>query len=84
MQQIRRTIQATFVITLALLLVGGVVFVVGQAAGLVAGQGAWLAFFNEFFKPGMCIMASVCAVAGFLLSYNKTQDADVKQKAAAQ
>jgi hypothetical protein len=81
MQQIRRAIQVTFVITLALLLIGGMLFVTGQAAGLVAGQGNWLAFFNEFLKPGMSIAGSVCAVAGFLLSYKTRQDADVKQEA---
>ncbi|HKU33927.1 MAG TPA: hypothetical protein VJP90_00115 [Paenarthrobacter sp.] len=81
MQQIRRAVQAVFVITLAVLLGGGVLFVAGQAAGLLAGQGAWLTFLNEFFKPGMCIAASVCAVAGFLLSYKSRHEMDVKQEA---
>ncbi|MFJ4172133.1 hypothetical protein ACIPY3_21700 [Paenarthrobacter sp. NPDC089714] len=81
MQQIRRAIQVVFVITLALLLAGGVVFVLGQAAGLAAGQGVWLTFLNEFFKPGMCVAASVCAMAGFLLSYKSRQGAETKQEA---
>lgn len=82
MQQLRRAVQAVFVITLGVLLAGGVLFVAGQAVGLVAGQGSWLTFLNEFFKPGMCIAASICAVAGFLLSYTGPQPADVKQEAA--
>lgn len=81
MHQIRRAIQATFVITLALLLLGGVLFVIGQAASLIAGQGSWLAFLNEVLKPAMSVAASVCAVAGFLLSYKNRQDAGVKQEA---
>jgi len=81
MQQLRRAVQAVFVITLGVLLAGGVLFVAGQAVGLVVGQGSWLIFLNEFFKPGMCIAASICAVAGFLLSYRSSQDADVKPEA---
>ena len=73
MHQIRRAIQAIFVLTLAALLLGGVVFVAGQAIALIAGQGDWLRFFNDAFKPPLCIVASVCAVAGFLLSYKYQQ-----------
>lgn len=81
MQQLRRAVQAVFVITLGVLLAGGVLFVAGQALGLLVGQGSWLTFLNEFFKPGMCIAASVCAVAGFLLGYKSPKAADVKQEA---
>ena len=73
MHQTRRTIQAIFVVTLALLLLGGVVFVAGQVIALIAGQGDWLQFFNDAFKPPLCIAASVCAIAGFLLSYKHQQ-----------
>lgn len=73
MQQTRRAIQGIFVLTLALLLLGGVVFVTGQALALIAGQGDWLKFFNDAFKPPLCIAASVCAIAGFLLSYRHEQ-----------
>lgn len=69
----RRVTETVFVITLGALLVGGVLFVLGQAAGLVAGQGGWLEFFNNFIKPPICIAASLCAVAGFLLSYKRPQ-----------
>ncbi|NYD78501.1 hypothetical protein [Arthrobacter cupressi] len=81
MHQIRRALQAIFVLTLAALLVGGILFVVGQAAALAAGQGAWLAFFDDAVKPPMCIAASLCAVAGFLLGYKSRQDQGVKQEA---
>ncbi len=83
MQQIQRVIQATFVITLGALLAGGVLFVAGQAAGLLVGQAGWLTFLNDFFKPGMCIAASICAVAGFLLSYGSREVAEVKEEATA-
>ncbi len=73
MHQIRRAIEVIFVLTLAALLLGGVVFVTGQATALIAGQGNWLQFFNDAFKPPLCIIASVCALAGFLLSYKHQQ-----------
>jgi fumarate reductase subunit C len=80
MHNIRRIIEVIFVLTLATFLLGGVVFVTGQAVALIAGQGQWLEFFNEFIKTPMCIAASVCAVAGFLLSYKHHQ----KQEQTAQ
>jgi hypothetical protein len=84
MHNIRRVIEVIFVLTLATLLLGGVVFVTGQAVGLIAGQGQWLEFFNEFIKTPMCIAASVCAVAGFLLSYKHHQKQEqTAQKAAS-
>lgn len=73
MHTTRRLTEIVFVTTLGALLIGGVLFVLGQAAGLVAGQGAWLDFFNNFIKPPICIAASVCALAGFLLSYKRPQ-----------
>jgi hypothetical protein len=73
MRQIRRAIEVIFVLTLAALLLGGILFVTGQAIALIAGQGDWLEFFNDFVKPPLCIAASVCAVAGFLLSYKQDQ-----------
>ena len=39
MHQIRRTIEIIFVLTLAALLLGGVMLVAGQAIALIAGQG---------------------------------------------
>jgi membrane protein implicated in regulation of membrane protease activity len=71
MQKTRRYIEAIFVLTLATLLLGGVLFVIGQAAALVLGQGSWLEFLNETVKAPMCIAASICAIAGFLLSYQR-------------
>jgi hypothetical protein len=73
MQKIHGAIAAVFVVTLALFLLGGVLFVTGQAAALIARQGQWLEFFNDSIKDPMCIAASVCAVAGFLLSYKPLQ-----------
>jgi hypothetical protein len=81
MHQIRRAIEVLFVLTLAALLLGGVVFVAGQAIALTAGQGGWLEFFNESIKTPMCIAASVCAIAGFLLSYRRDQNQEQPQEA---
>ena len=69
MHQFIRTTEITFVLTLAALLLGGVLFVACQAIALIAGQGGWLEFLNDYVKTPMCIAASVCAIAGFLLSY---------------
>jgi hypothetical protein len=73
MHKIRRSTEVIFVLTLAALLLGGVLFVVGQALALIGGQGSWLVFFNESVKPPMCIAASICAVAGFFLNYKRYQ-----------
>jgi hypothetical protein len=69
MQKLRHTVNALFVISLAVLLIAGIVFVAGQALALITGQGDWLAVLNEAVKGPACIAASVCAIAGFLLSY---------------
>lgn len=81
MHQIRRAVEVLFVLTLAALLLGGVLFVTGQALALIAGQGGWLAFFDEYVKPPMCIAASICAIAGFLLSYKRHQNQGQPQEA---
>ena len=83
MHTIRRAIQAVFVLTLALLLLGGVFFVAGQAVALASGQGEWLEFFNTAIKDPMCIAASVCAVTGFLLSYKHGKEQAVTAGEAA-
>jgi membrane protein implicated in regulation of membrane protease activity len=82
MNRIRRALEALFVITLAASLLGGVVFVAGQALALAAGQGEWLGFFNTTVKTPMCIAASLCALAGYLLSYRTHQDRDRRQEAS--
>jgi hypothetical protein len=74
MHKIRKAIEVIFVLTLAVLLVGGVLFVAGQALGLIFGQGGLLEFFNTAVKVPICIAASVCAIAGFLLSYKRHQE----------
>lgn len=82
MQKLRHTIEAIFVVSLAVLLIAGIVFVAGQALALVTGQGGWLAVLNEAVKGPACIAASVCAIAGFLLSYrNPTKQNSPQQEA---
>lgn len=84
MHKIRKAVEIVFVLTLAALLLGGVLFVAGQAIALIAGQGAWLEFFNESIKTPMCMAASVCAIAGFILNYNRYQkQGQTPQKATA-
>ncbi|WP_018762593.1 hypothetical protein [Arthrobacter sp. 135MFCol5.1] len=80
MNTTRRITETVFVVTLGALLIGGVLFVIGQAAGLVAGQNGWLEFFNNSIKPPICIAASVCAVAGFLLTYKHPKKAVPQQQ----
>lgn len=81
MHQIRRAVEVLFVLTLAALLLGGVLFVTGQALALIAGQSGWLEFFDEYVKPPVCIAASICAIAGFLLSYKRHQNQGQPQEA---
>ena len=71
MQKLRRTVNAVFAASLAVLLIAGIVFVAGQALALVTGQGEWLGALNEGVKGPACIAASICAIAGFLLSYQQ-------------
>jgi hypothetical protein len=82
MHKIRKAIEVIFVLTLAVLLVGGVLFVAGQALGLIFGQGGLLEFFNTTVKAPICIAASVCAIAGFLLSYKRHQEQAQPQEEA--
>ncbi|ACL38101.1 hypothetical protein Achl_0098 [Pseudarthrobacter chlorophenolicus A6] len=83
MHSFRRAIEVLFVLTLAVLLAGGILFVLGQAVALVAGQGQWLTLLNETIKTRICIAASICAVAGFLLSYKRRQPQEQFQRADA-
>jgi hypothetical protein len=83
MHTIRRAIEVLFAVTLAALLIGGIVFVAGQAIALAAGQGDWRALFNDTIKAPMCLAASICAVAGFLLSNKRPQNQEQRQEAGA-
>jgi hypothetical protein len=82
MQKLQHTISALFVVSLAALLIAGVVFVAGQALALATGQGHWLAVLNEAVKGPACVAASVCAIAGFLLSYKQPAKQDHPQQEA--
>ena len=82
MQKLHNTINAIFVISLALLLIAGIVFVAGQALALATGQGGWLAVLNAAVKGPACIAASVCAIAGFLLSYKTPANQNNPQQEA--
>ncbi|MHC5557415.1 hypothetical protein [Kocuria sp. U4B] len=66
---LHRTLLGLFTLTLGLSLAGGILLVLAQTGALIAGQGPWLVFLNDTAKIPVVIAASVCAVAGFLLSY---------------
>lgn len=82
MQKLRHTINAVFAASLAMLLLAGIVFVAGQALALVMGQGQWLGALNDGVKGPACIAASICAIAGFLLSYRQPAKQDHPQQEA--
>lgn len=63
----RFILQKTFVVALAVALCGGVVFVLWQAIGLVAGSAAVLSAPNGIFKTVLCIAASLASIAAYLL-----------------
>jgi hypothetical protein len=69
---LQRTLLGIFTLTLALSLAGGILLVLAQGIVLLAGQGPWLTFLNDTAKIPVIIASSVCAIAGFLLSYRKT------------
>ena len=83
MHTIQRAIEVLFVLTLAALLIGGIVFVAGQGIALAAGHGDWLTLLNDTIKAPVCIAASICAVSGFLLSYKRHQTQEQPQEAGA-
>lgn len=58
-----------FTLTLGISLLGGILLVLAQTVALLVGQGPWLVFLNDTAKIPVVIAASVCAVAGFILSY---------------
>lgn len=73
----QRIISRIFTLTLGISLLGGIILVLAQAAAIAAGHGALLAGLNDAVKTPVCIAASLCAISGFLLSYqvrNTTPD----------
>ncbi|BBX32313.1 hypothetical protein MMAG44476_34079 [Mycolicibacterium mageritense DSM 44476 = CIP 104973] len=60
-----------FVISAALALLGGLVFVGCQAIGLAVGAPALVDGPNGIAKTILCIAGSVAAIAAFLLGYLK-------------
>ena len=71
MHLLRRVVGAVFTLSLAVLLLAGVVFVAAQALALASGQGQWLDALDAWLKVPACVAASVCAVAGYLLGYSR-------------
>jgi hypothetical protein len=71
----KRFVHVVFVISLALFLAGGLAIVLAQAGTLMAGNSESLIYLNDVAKIPVCVAASICAIAGFLLSYFPQQEA---------
>ena len=63
-----KSARAVFTAAVVLLLLGGLVIVAVQAAGLIAGEGEWLTAVSETLEPPTFIAASVAGVLAFLMS----------------
>ena len=81
---LHRIVLGIFTLTLGISLLGGILLVLAQTVALVIGQGPWLVFLNDTAKIPVVIAASVCAVAGFLLSYRTHAPALVDPQEARQ
>ncbi|MEX5305549.1 hypothetical protein RF644_07275 [Kocuria sp. CPCC 205258] len=79
---LHRIVLNIFTLTLGVSLLGGILLVLAQTVALVIGQGLWLVFLNDTAKIPVVIAASVCAVAGFLLSYRTHTPAPTAPEAA--
>jgi hypothetical protein len=66
-----KSARTLFTVSVVLLLLGGLVIVAVQVAGLVAGEGEWLTAVSEALEPPTFIAASVAGVLAFLLSYQR-------------
>ncbi|MCS3494706.1 hypothetical protein M2368_003738 [Arthrobacter sp. JUb119] len=63
----RSILRKTFVASLAVALCGGIVFVLLQLVGIIAGNAMLLAAPNTVFKTILCISASVSSIAAYLM-----------------
>lgn len=64
---VHRITYTTFVASLSIALLGGVLLVLCQLLGLALGHGGILSAPNGIFKTVLCIAASVASVAAYLL-----------------
>lgn len=65
----RNALQAIFIITLGLSVVGGIVFVLLQIGGLIPGNLEYLKALNANLKPVIVVTCSLAAIASFLMHY---------------
>ena len=66
-----KSARAVFTVAVVLLLLGGLVIVAVQAAGLIVGQGDWLTAVSETVEPPTFIAASIAGILAFALSYQR-------------
>lgn len=64
-----KALQAIFVITLAISIAGGILFVAVQLIGLLPGNLEFFTTMNTLIKPPLVIVCSICAIASFLMHY---------------
>lgn len=64
-------IKKLFYLTLALFLIMGAVLVLAQAGGVAGFQPQLVVDLKKILGPPTFAMSTVCAVLGFILSYNK-------------
>jgi hypothetical protein len=69
---IHRITYATFVVSLATALLGGLLFVLWQVVGLAIGNAGLLTSPNGVFKTVLCIAASIASVAAYILVHAKS------------
>lgn len=65
---IRSLFRVVFVASLAVALLGGLLFVLVQAGGMVAGDGGIVDGVNGMFKTVLCVAASLSAVAAYVVA----------------
>jgi hypothetical protein len=66
-----KSARVVFTIAVVLLLLGGLVIVAVQAAGLIVGEGGWLTAVSETVEPPTFIAASIAGILAFALSYQR-------------
>ena len=66
-----KSARVVFTVAVVLLLLGGLVIVATQAAGLIVGKGDWLTAVSETLEPPTFIAASIAGILAFALSYQR-------------
>ncbi|WAP53789.1 hypothetical protein [Streptomyces sp. S465] len=76
-----RLLQPLFRLSVIVFLLGGVIIVLGQAIGILLGDAQWVAEVETSAQPPTCVVASICGILSFALSYRR--DTDPRENADA-